>query len=181
MNQSSTPSPHPAVRPSVVRVWTSYGNFVQMLVVACPGRYARTFLFSFANMEPSGNKSFKTLLLQPHSSEFKCLLDFVLNRPHKRTDLDFWNFALAIFHRLFPVWGGGGGGGWGWIRLIVGFQPLMVISPTASWIRWCMQVQVWWCFPVLVNIWDQKLYWCKNFKPLLFPHDKSISIFFAWF
>ena len=30
-----------------------------------------------------------------------------------------------------------------WIRLIVGFQPLMVI-PTASWIRWCMQVDVWW-------------------------------------
>ncbi len=30
--------------------------------------------------------------------------------------------------------------GGGWIRLIVGFQPLMVISPTASWIRWCMQV-----------------------------------------
>ncbi len=26
------------------------------------------------------------------------------------------------------------------IRLIVGFQPLMVISLTASWIRWCMQV-----------------------------------------
>ncbi len=26
------------------------------------------------------------------------------------------------------------------IRLIVGFQPLMVISPTASWIRWCRQV-----------------------------------------
>ncbi len=31
-------------------------------------------------------------------------------------------------------------GGGGWIRLIVGFQPLMVISPTVSWIRWCMQV-----------------------------------------
>ncbi len=30
----------------------------------------------------------------------------------------------------------------GWIKLIVGFQPLMVISPTASWIRWCMQVYV---------------------------------------
>ncbi len=30
-----------------------------------------------------------------------------------------------------------GGGG---IRLIVGFQPPMVISPTASCIRWCMQV-----------------------------------------
>ncbi len=29
--------------------------------------------------------------------------------------------------------------GGGWIRLIVGFQPLMVISPTASEI-WCMQV-----------------------------------------
>ncbi len=32
----------------------------------------------------------------------------------------------------------------GGIRLIVGFQPLMVISPTASWIRWCMQVFAWW-------------------------------------
>ncbi len=28
----------------------------------------------------------------------------------------------------------------GWIRLIVSFQPLKVISLTASWIRWCMQV-----------------------------------------
>ncbi len=37
----------------------------------------------------------------------------------------------------FPIWLGGG-----WIRLIVGFQPLMVISPTESWIRWCMQVYV---------------------------------------
>ncbi len=35
----------------------------------------------------------------------------------------------------------------GGIRLIVGFQPLMVISPTASWIRWCMKVYVW-CFNV---------------------------------
>ncbi len=34
----------------------------------------------------------------------------------------------------------GGGGGGGGIRLIAGFQPLMVISPNASWIRWCMQV-----------------------------------------
>ncbi len=32
----------------------------------------------------------------------------------------------------------------GGIRLIVGFQPLMVISPTASWIRWRMQVYAWW-------------------------------------
>ncbi len=32
--------------------------------------------------------------------------------------------------------------GGGWIRLIVGFQPLRVISPTPSWIRWCMQVFV---------------------------------------
>ncbi len=31
-------------------------------------------------------------------------------------------------------------GGRGVIRLIVGFQSVMVISPTASWIRWCMQV-----------------------------------------
>ncbi len=27
-----------------------------------------------------------------------------------------------------------------WIRLIVDFQPLMVILPTARWIRWCMKV-----------------------------------------
>ncbi len=33
----------------------------------------------------------------------------------------------------------------GWIRLIVGFQPLMVISPTASW--WC----VYWTRLVLVR------------------------------
>ncbi len=32
----------------------------------------------------------------------------------------------------------------GGIRIIVGFQPLMVISPTASWIRWCMQGYAWW-------------------------------------
>ncbi len=30
----------------------------------------------------------------------------------------------------------------GWLIHIVGFQPLMVISPTASWIRWCIQVYV---------------------------------------
>ncbi len=34
--------------------------------------------------------------------------------------------------------------GGGEIRLIVGFQPIMVISPAASWIRWCMQVNAWW-------------------------------------
>ncbi len=27
-------------------------------------------------------------------------------------------------------------------RLKVGFQPLMVISPTASWIRWCMRTYI---------------------------------------
>ncbi len=30
----------------------------------------------------------------------------------------------------------------GGIRLIVGCQPFMVISPTASWIQWCMPVYV---------------------------------------
>ncbi len=33
--------------------------------------------------------------------------------------------------------------GGGCIRLIVGFQPLTVISPAASWIRWCMQLYAW--------------------------------------
>ncbi len=35
---------------------------------------------------------------------------------------------------------GDGGGGWVEIKLKVFFQPLMGIAPTASWIRWCMQV-----------------------------------------
>ncbi len=29
------------------------------------------------------------------------------------------------------------------MRLMVGFQPLMVISPTASWIRGCMHELMW--------------------------------------
>ncbi len=39
----------------------------------------------------------------------------------------------------------------GWIRLIVIFQPLMLISLTVGWIRWCMQ-----------------LYACKLCGPVLF-------------
>ncbi len=33
-------------------------------------------------------------------------------------------------------------GGLGWVEsgLKSDFNPLMVISPTASWVRWCMQV-----------------------------------------
>ena len=37
--------------------------------------------------------------------------------------------------RTFLNWGRGGG-----VRLKVGHHPLKVISPTASWIRWRMQV-----------------------------------------
>ncbi len=54
--------------------------------------------------------------------------------------------AFAIFvieSKASRTLGGVCVGGWvggGWIRLLVGFQPLMVISPTARWIRWCMQV-----------------------------------------
>ncbi len=47
------------------------------------------------------------------------------------------NGDLEDFTLLLLLYETGGGGG---IRLIVGFQPLMVISPTASWIRWCMRV-----------------------------------------
>ena len=50
---------------------------------------------------------------------------------------------------------------WGGIRLIVGFQPLMVISPTAIWIRWCMQVYgcelMWTC-----------LVWTEDLCPTVF-------------
>ncbi len=42
----------------------------------------------------------------------------------------------SVYRFHCKYWLNGGGG----IRLIVGFQPLMIISPTASWIQWCMQV-----------------------------------------
>ncbi len=41
-------------------------------------------------------------------------------------------------HAALIMSGGVGEGGGG--RLIVGFHPIMDISPTASWIRWYMQV-----------------------------------------
>ncbi len=51
---------------------------------------------------------------------------------------------LIAYFSNFPLLEGGGG-----VRLIVSFQPLMVISPTASCIRWCMQVYacelIWTC------------------------------------
>ena len=55
--------------------------------------------------------------------------------------------------------------GEGWIRLIVGFHSLMVISPTASWIRLCMQVYAWW-FNVDLSclgrtIFDQTIFGCQ--------------------
>ena len=51
------------------------------------------------------------------------------------------NFEKENIKPLLYVTSGGTKRG-GWIRLIVGFQSLMVISPTTSWIRWCMQVYV---------------------------------------
>ncbi len=59
-----------------------------------------------------------------------------------------WAVAVWLEHcgcNIF-FFAGGGKQTWrrvGWSRLIVGFQPLMVISPTASWIRWRMQVYAW--------------------------------------
>ena len=59
--------------------------------------------------------------------------------------------------------------GYGGIRLIVGFQPHMVISPTASWIRWCMQVYacelIWTC-----------LVWGKRSTPDIFRCQATDSI-----
>ncbi len=52
---------------------------------------------------------------------------------------------LKLFNTPGVCGGGcGGGGGGGGVRLEIGFQPFMAISPTASWIwiRWCMQVYV---------------------------------------
>ncbi len=45
------------------------------------------------------------------------------------------------------MWAGSEGVGvvrGGGIRLKIVFQPLKIISPTASWIWRCMQVEVWW-------------------------------------
>ncbi len=44
--------------------------------------------------------------------------------------------SLVLSSVIWSTFGGGGGNQ----AYIVGFQPLMVISPTASWIQWCMQV-----------------------------------------
>ncbi len=49
------------------------------------------------------------------------------------------------------LWGGG-------IRLIVGFQPLMVISPTPSWIRSCMHVYNAWWFNVDMSCLGRTVY-----------------------
>ena len=57
----------------------------------------------------------------------------------QRQKIKYTQYMLSMDIK-FCHWCHGGGGG---KRLIVGFQPLMVISPTASWIRWCMQV--YWC------------------------------------
>ncbi len=75
-----------------------------------------------------------------------------MTRSHSFGNQKDWNegicqlmFASRVVvqksHSGFSVplnWGCALGGGW--IRLVDGFQPLMVISPTARWIQWCMQV-----------------------------------------
>ncbi len=60
------------------------------------------------------------------------MISLMLENSHVTIAFIWEHFHVAIRYMLC-VFGG-------WIRLIVGFQPLMVISPTASWIRWCMQV-----------------------------------------
>ena len=37
-----------------------------------------------------------------------------------------------------------------------GFQPLMGISPTANWIRWCMQVYAWWFLMWTCLVWAKR-------------------------
>ena len=49
----------------------------------------------------------------------------------------------------------GGGGG---LKLMVGFQPFMVISPTVSCIRWCMQVYGWWFINVDLSCLGRTIY-----------------------
>ncbi len=67
-------------------------------------------------------------------------------------------------------------GGWmnwwmdGWIRLTVGFQPLMVISLTASWIRWCMQV--WAC----ELMWEPVLFGLNDLRPTFFRCQATDSV-----
>ncbi len=54
-----------------------------------------------------------------------------------------------------------------WIRLIVGFQSLMVISPTASWIRWCMQVyacELMWTCPVWAERSTPDSFWVPSHR-----------------
>ncbi len=64
--------------------------------------------------------------------------------------------------------------GGGVIRLIVGFQPLMVISPTASWIRQCTHVcrcmRVSWYGPVLFGPHDLRPTVLGAKPPIQFRH-----------
>ncbi len=99
------------------------------------------FIFSSSQYEDDGKvfeqpRKQKVLLKIPYcyiSWWIWSLLGVLLNLylvPLK--DMKFW-LPCKIFGDT--LWGR-----WEWIRLIVGFQPLMV----ESWIRWCMQVNAWW-------------------------------------
>ncbi len=63
-------------------------------------------------------------------------------------------------------------GAGGWIGLIVGFQPLMIISTTASWIRWCVQVYacdlMWTCLVLGRTIYARQFWGAK--PPTQFRH-----------
>ena len=94
-------------------------------------------------------------------SDLSLWKDWLLN-----FDLDHLNNECLVVTVTAQVWAIIYSKVGGWIRLIVGFQPLMVISPTASWIRWCMQVYAWWFYIVS-----------------LFRNPKSLYIygFFFWY
>ncbi len=73
-----------------------------------------------------------------------CLLYHVLRLQQWSTTRQPVLCHLLSFWVSCPQWrllvhAGGGG-----VRFIIGFQPLMVLSPTASWIWWCMQVYAFW-------------------------------------
>ncbi len=77
------------------------------------------FVFFFFHLGPMGMKISKCYTLLPITTEdVQVCPEFSSQWSSENYVWDIWNFE----------YGGGGG-----IRLIVGFQPLMVISPTASW------------------------------------------------
>ncbi len=101
----------------ICRSFVMRPDFFQILVVASPGHYARTFfefvkkkyivtnIFVFVNMGPHGSEHFKTLLLlEITAKSFQLVLNFPPNGPHKNKfgifEINSFQFLTISFRKL---------------------------------------------------------------------------------